>query len=155
MITPCNRTRHIYYNQSISIANNEYFSKKYQTFVSFFILIFLSLNPSIPHAIQVQRWKTSYNQYRICYTGDLPGDFLRIKFWKTVQSGLIPIVYLVSASMVPEEPMTHHDVYSYKDALFINNEWLWPSSVAFINEYYLLRLENKKICLRKNKYFVY
>jgi hypothetical protein len=99
VITPCNRTRHIHYNQSISIANNEYFSKKYQTFVSFFILIFLSLNPRIPHAIQVRRWKISYNQYRICYTGDLPGNFLRIKFPTTVQSGLIRIVYFVLKSI--------------------------------------------------------
>ena len=34
----------------------------------------------------MQRWKTSYGQYRICYTGDLPEDFLRVKFHSEVHS---------------------------------------------------------------------
>ncbi|CAF3954226.1 unnamed protein product, partial [Rotaria magnacalcarata] len=29
--------------------------------------------------LQVRRWKTTYDQYRICYIGDLPDDFLRVK----------------------------------------------------------------------------
>ncbi|CAF4512535.1 unnamed protein product [Rotaria socialis] len=29
--------------------------------------------------LQVRRWKTAYDQYRICYIGDLPDDFLRVK----------------------------------------------------------------------------
>lgn len=29
--------------------------------------------------LQVRKWKTSYGQYRNCFIGDLPGDFLRVK----------------------------------------------------------------------------
>ncbi|CAF0757938.1 unnamed protein product [Rotaria sp. Silwood1] len=29
--------------------------------------------------LQMRRWKTAYDQYRICYIGDLPDDFLRVK----------------------------------------------------------------------------
>jgi hypothetical protein len=30
--------------------------------------------------LQVRKWKTSYGQYRHCYIGDLPDNFLRVKF---------------------------------------------------------------------------
>ena len=29
--------------------------------------------------LQVRKWKTSYGQYRNCFIGDLPEDFLRVK----------------------------------------------------------------------------
>ena len=37
------------------------------------------LSVSIESDIQVRRWKTAYGQYRICYTGDLSNDFLRVE----------------------------------------------------------------------------
>ena len=37
------------------------------------------LSASIESDIQVRRWKTAYGQYRICYTGDLSNDFLRVE----------------------------------------------------------------------------
>ena len=29
--------------------------------------------------LQVRQWKTSYGQYRNCFIGDLPDNFLRVK----------------------------------------------------------------------------
>jgi hypothetical protein len=39
----------------------------------------LSDSTNTQQDLQVRRWKTSYGQYRICYIGDLPNDFLHVK----------------------------------------------------------------------------
>jgi hypothetical protein len=39
----------------------------------------LSDSVNIQQDLQVRRWKTAYGQYRNCYIGDLPDDFLRVK----------------------------------------------------------------------------
>lgn len=47
---------------------------------SFFIYLpcyIISINTQ--QDLQVRRWKTSYDQQRICYIGDLPNDFLQVK----------------------------------------------------------------------------
>jgi len=64
-------------------SNHVHFSEKYVTiFLSFkflFItLLFISIH--FQQDLQVRRWKTAYGQYRIGYIGDLPDDFLRVKF---------------------------------------------------------------------------
>jgi hypothetical protein len=48
----------------------------------FFFIFYLSLyfiSANMQQDLQVRRWKTSYGQNRICYIGDLPDDFLRVK----------------------------------------------------------------------------
>lgn len=37
-------------------------------------------NVSHQQDLQVRKWKTSYGQNRVCYIGDLPNDFLQVKF---------------------------------------------------------------------------
>ncbi len=64
-------------------SNNVHFSEKYVTIFLFFTFSFLTLLLISIHSqqdLQVRRWKTAYGQYRICYIGDLPDDFLRVKF---------------------------------------------------------------------------
>ncbi|CAF3771033.1 unnamed protein product [Rotaria sordida] len=38
-----------------------------------------SKDTNLQQELQVRKWKTAYDQYRTCYIGDLPNDFLRVK----------------------------------------------------------------------------
>ncbi|CAF4116368.1 unnamed protein product [Rotaria sp. Silwood2] len=61
-------------NAHLSIShnqlNNAYFSK----------------DTNSQQDLQVRKWKTAYDQYRICYIGDLPDDFLRMKLLSKFES---------------------------------------------------------------------
>ena len=70
-----------------------------------FLNHFLYRNCSIQRSLRAQKWKSSDNQQRICYIGDLPDDFLQMKFCLStdgtnrklstdIQSGLTLITYL-------------------------------------------------------------
>ncbi|CAF4811561.1 unnamed protein product, partial [Rotaria sp. Silwood1] len=163
------------HDQIISISNDEYSSENSQD------------------AIQTRQWKASDNQYRICYTGNLSDDFLRIQLslksqvtnqkqfdrtsFTTVQSDQhIPSTFYHFSTksstskifkrskiharmlhniltkiergqtrklpMVPEEPITQSDGYSYeKDDLFINQEGIPLPAAPFVTKYESLQLE--------------
>ncbi|CAF1094680.1 unnamed protein product [Rotaria sp. Silwood1] len=163
------------HDQIISISNDEYSSENSQD------------------AIQARQWKASDNQYRICYTGNLSDDFLRIQLslksqvtnqkqfdrtsFTTVESDqYIPSTFYHFSTksstskifkrskiharmlhniltkiergqtrklpMVPEEPITQSDGYSYeKDDLCINQEGIPLPAAPFVTKYESLQLE--------------
>ena len=57
-----------------------YLMGKYQTFFNnCFDSSRYSSGTNTQQDLQVRKWKTSYGQYRVCYIGDLPNDFLQVK----------------------------------------------------------------------------
>ncbi|CAF2870018.1 unnamed protein product [Rotaria sp. Silwood2] len=165
------------HEQNISISTDEYASEN-------------------QHAIQARQWKISANQYRICYTGNLSDDFLRIKvslksqvtnqnqfnrnsFTDVHSDQSIPSTFFqfsrkssnikilknskiraqmlhnfltkirqepaIKISMVPEEPITQSDGYSYgKDNLFTNQKRIQLPVAPFVTKYDALQLESNK-----------